>query len=55
MKKSKLLLGLSAIVSGIVLGSGCFSSFSTGLLRRGFVNNKTLDIITDWLNEDLFG
>lgn len=56
MKKSKIMLGLSAILSGIVLGGGgCFSGFTTGLFRRGFVDNKTWDVITDWLNEDLFG
>jgi hypothetical protein len=55
MKKSTLLLGLSAIITGVVLGSGCFDSFTSGLFRRGFTDNKTFDVITDWLNEDLFG
>lgn len=55
MKKSKLLAGLAAVLTGVMLGSGCTSGFTTGLFRRGFIDNKFWDVVTDWLNEDLFG
>lgn len=55
MKKSKLLAGIAAILSGSMLGGGCTDGFVEGLFRRGFIDNKFWDVVTDWLNEDLFG
>ena len=56
MRKSRVLGGLAALMSGVLLGSGgCFGGFWEGIFAKGFVDNRWLDIFTDWLNEDIFG
>jgi hypothetical protein len=54
MKKARLLAGLAALFAGSMLASGCLNDFWSGLFHRGFINNKWADLVTDWLNEDLF-
>ena len=55
LKRSKVLVFLATAVSGTLLGSGCgFGGFGQGLFAKGFVDSWWLDILTDWLNEDLF-
>jgi hypothetical protein len=49
----KLLLSVVALVSGAVL-NGCWGGFTEGLFAKGFTDNWVLDVVTDWLNEDLF-
>lgn len=56
LKRSKIVAFLAAAVTGSLLGGGCgFGGFGSGLLGGGFVDNVWLDVVTDWLNEDLFG
>jgi len=53
----KLLLSVVALLGGATF-NGClgdWGGFTQGLFARGFTNNWYLDVLTDWLNEDLFG
>lgn len=56
MKLSKILACLAAVVTGTVF-HGCslggWGDFTDGLLKGGFVDNRYIDIFTDWLWEDL--
>lgn len=54
MKTSRILAGLAALLSGSLLGNGCLDNFWKGIFAKGFIDNKMVDIFTDWLNEDLF-
>jgi hypothetical protein len=51
----KLLLAVFALLGGATL-NGCLSwgGFTEGLFAKGFTDNWYLDVLTDWLNEDLF-
>ena len=57
-KGRRILLSLTALLGGLTLG-GCLGGlglgdFQEGLFAKGFVDNWMLDVLTDWLNEDLF-
>lgn len=56
LKKSKLML-LGAIVAGGTLfqSSGCLGGFWDGFLNGFPTNNRTLNVLIDVLNEELFG
>ena len=49
----KLLLAVVALLGGGTL-NGCWGEFTSGLFAKGFTDNWYLDVLTDWLNEDLF-
>ena len=58
-KGHRILLSLTALLGGLTLG-GCLGGlglgdFQAGLFAKGFTDNWLLDVVTDWLNEDLFG
>ena len=54
LKRSKISTFLAMAVSGCLLGGGCgLSGFGNGLLAQGFVDNWWIDVVTDWLAEDL--
>ncbi len=58
LKRSKIVAFIATAISGSLLGGGCgggLGGFGEGLFRRGLVDNFFIDIVTDWLNEDLFG
>lgn len=56
LKRSKIVAFLAAAVTGTLLGGGCgFGGFGSGLLSRGLTDNVWIHMVTDWLNEDLFG
>jgi hypothetical protein len=52
--KTKVLGYLAALLGGSIALSGCgMSGFVDGLLRNGFVDNRYIDVVMDWLWEDL--
>ena len=53
-KGRRILLALAALLGGGALSQGCLGGFQAGLLAKGFTDNWLLDVLTDWLNEDLF-
>lgn len=58
LKRSKILALVATAVTGIVYdgcGWGLGGGFAEGFLAKGFVDKWWIDVITDWLNEDLFG
>jgi hypothetical protein len=59
MLKRTKILALIAMTGSIFHFGGCssglFNGFGEGWFAKGFVNNWWVDVITDWLNEDLFG
>jgi len=56
LKRSKIAAFVAAAVSATLFGGGCgWGGFSEGIFAKGLVNNIWIDIVTDWLNEDLFG
>ena len=56
LKRSKIAAFVAATFSATLFGGGCgWDSFQRGLFGNGFVDNIWLDVVTDWLNEDLFG
>ena len=55
-KARKVVMYLTAVLGGSALiGCGGWGGFYEGLLHKGFVDNWWMDVVTDWLNEDLFG
>jgi len=55
LKRSKIVALLAMAVGSLHI-SGCgLGGFADGFFAKGFVDNWWADIITDWLNEDLFG
>lgn len=55
LKRSKMI-ALLATAGSLIGWGGCggFGDFGGGLLARGFVDNWWIDVVTDWLAEDLF-
>lgn len=55
LKRSKIAAFVAATVSATLFGGGCgWGGFGEGLFAQGIVDNVWIDIVTDWLNEDLF-
>jgi hypothetical protein len=61
-KKTKIIGLVSSVMGGSWLfGCGCaipslgFGDFCEGLFTKGIVDNWCIDMITDWLAEDIFG
>jgi hypothetical protein len=56
MLKSSKIVALIATAAGTVLAGGCgLNGFAEGFFAKGFIDKWWVDVITDWLNEDLFG
>jgi hypothetical protein len=55
LKCSKIAAFVAATVGATLFGGGCgWSGFGGGLFARGLTDNVWIDVVTDWLNEDLF-
>ena len=55
LKRSKIAAFVAATVGATLFGGGCgLGGFGRGLFAQGFTGNIWIDVVTDWLNEDLF-
>lgn len=55
LKKSKLMLLGAIVAGGTLFQSGCLGGFWDGFLHGFPTNNRTLNVLIDVLNEELFG
>lgn len=55
LKRSKIVALIATAMGSVFQLGGCLDGFGEGLLAKGFVDKWWIDVITDWLNEDLFG
>jgi hypothetical protein len=59
-KATKVLTLIASAATGTMLTCGCscpsldLSGFCKGLFTRGIVDNWCIDMVTDWLREDIF-